>query len=146
MSKAMAYELGFLITPGLDKKQIEEVFKKIEGLVSETGNIKRTETPKKISLAYPIQKKRDGFLAAFVFEAEPKKIGALKEKVEKTPEIVRFLVVRKEVIREEKEETFSLSDKKATSETTKKEKTPSPAQEKVELEEIEKGLDKILES
>lgn len=122
---------------------MEGVFQKIEKLVSETSQVKHSETPKKIKLSYPIQKKAEAFLATLEFQTEPKMIKDLKQKTEKIPEIMRFLLIKKELPKKE-EAPEAKPGKPKTKKPLKEKERVSPTQ-KVALEEIEKELEEVLD-
>jgi ribosomal protein S6 len=126
------YELTYLISPELSQPEIEKLSKELDSLISKVGKIIKSEAPKKIRLAYPIQKKEEAFLATFEFETPPQEIETLKKEFEKESKILRFLLVKKKEIKKE-----FVKPKKIKEEKLKPEK-------KVELKEIEEKLEKIL--
>lgn len=127
----MLYELTYLISPEIKEEELKNLSQKINSLVLKTGKIVKSESPKKINLAYPIQKKEEAFLVTFEFLSEPQKIEDLKKEFEKEKKVLRFLLVKKKGI-----------EKIKKPKEIKKEK-PRP-EKKVELKEIEEKLDKIL--
>lgn len=131
------YELTYLISPELNEKEIAELSQKIEKLITETGKVKKSEPPKAVRLSYAIQKKRNAFLATLEFQTEPQNIEKLKKNLEKITEVLRFLLIKKEVSKKEKE-----PETKAKK-VMKKQK--APVKQKVELKKIEKDLEKILD-
>lgn len=127
------YELTFLISPELKESELKDFSQKIDSLISKEGKITKSEEPKKINLAYPIQKKNEAFLAISEFSAEADKIESLKKKLGGEKEILRFLLIKKKRV--------------------EKKLKPAPAivsagkpipEKKVELKEIEEKLEKIL--
>ena len=134
------YELTYLISPELNEGELKDFSQKIDSLVSKTGKITKSESPRKITLAYPVQKKGEAFLATFEFQALPQEAENLKKELEKEKDILRFLLVKKRGP-EKIKERLRPAPVKAPS---VKEEKPRPSK-KVELKEIEEKLEKILE-
>lgn len=125
------YELTYLISPELKEQELKDFSQKVDSLISKNGKILKSESPKKINLAYPIQKRGGAFLASFEFHSEPEKIESLKKELEKEKEILRFLLIKKKGI-----------EKIKKPEKIKEEK-PIP-EKKVELKEIEEKLKELI--
>ncbi len=131
------YQLTFLLSPELDEKKLEDFSEKFGEMLRKEVKVSQSEAPKKVKLSYPILKKQDAFLACFEFQAEAQKIEELKTKIKKQPEILRFLLIKKEKTLEKKERKPKA--RKAF------ERKKVPVTEKVELKKIEKDLEKILD-
>lgn len=125
------YELTYLISPELKEGELGDFSQKIDSLISKNGKIIKSESPKRINLAYPIQKKEAASLATFEFHSSPQKIEGLKKEFEKEKKILRFLLVKRKGIERIRK------PKKIKEEKLMPEK-------KVELKEIEEKLEKIL--
>ncbi len=131
------YQLTCLVSTETNEQKLAELGEFLKNLTQASQN---TEA-KKISLAYPIKNQKDVFLVNLLFESVPEKIIEIKEKLEKMPEIIRFLLIRKlkpslRKVRVKKE-IIEKEDKKP-----EKKKTKKPA--KADLEKIEEDLEKIL--
>lgn len=133
------YELTYLISPELNEEEIKDFSQKIDSLVSKTGKIAKSESPRKITLAYPIQKKGEAFLATFEFQSLPQEAENLKKELEKEKNILRFLLIKKRGVEKIKKR---LRPAPTIVSADKKEK-PKPVK-KVELKEIEKKLEEVL--
>ncbi|MCD6500441.1 30S ribosomal protein S6 [bacterium] len=125
------YELTYLISPELNEGELKDFSRKINSLISKTGKISKSESPKKITLAYPIQKKREAFLGSSEFSVESQKIENLKKELEKEKQILRFLLIKKKGI-----------ERTEKPQKTKEEK--SKPTKKAEIKEIEEKLEEIL--
>ena len=125
------YELTYLISPELNPQELKDFSQKVDSLISKFGKVIKSEQPKKIKLAYPIQKKEEAFLTTFEFEAEPEKADNLKKELQNESKIMRFLLIKKKKI------------EKAKKELKPKKEKPEP-EKKVELKEIEEKLERIL--
>lgn len=137
------YELTYLISPELKTPELEDFSQKIDSLVSKVGKITKPEGPRKISLAYPVQKKGEAFLATFEFSAEPPEAESLKKELAKEKDILRFLLVKKRGTKEIKERLKPAPLPAPAKASAGKEEKPRPVK-KVELKEIEEKLEKIL--
>ncbi len=134
------YELTYLITPDLDEKAAGEIQEKTKTLL---GASMVPVVFKKIKLAYPIDKKIDAFLVSVDFHQEPGKIPEISKEIEKMPEIIRFLLIKKEIEKPKKAKKPKAEKKEPiTEEKPKKTKE----EKKKDMDTLEKDLDKILES
>lgn len=158
------YELAFLISGQLDETQAQDLAKKIEKTLGDSGVIVSSTEPKKIKLAYLIKKQQEGFLVSIDFTAEPKFILLLSKEMEKETNVLRFLMIKKSAKKpepmvkelEEKKEVITEKAKKPASVETMagKGKTKKPASappearttagKEEDLKKIEEDLDKIL--
>jgi ribosomal protein S6 len=124
------YEIAFLIDPKISEKEAEEVQQKIENMIQDIGGIFwfREKIVKK-NLAYPIKKQFEAYLASVQFFLKPQKIKEVEKKLKKESQILRYLIVTRQMKKGEVQ--------KATGAERK--------EEKVELEKLEKKLEEILE-
>ncbi len=133
------YTLTCLITSELDEKGIEELVEKLKGLTGAINEIK----PKRIRLAYPIEKKTEAFLLSLSFAMEPDKITELKKELEKITLVIRFLLLKQAIVKKAKERKPLL--KTASAQPVVEKATARKEKKKVALEDIEKDLEKILD-
>jgi len=139
------YELTYLISPELKEEELKDFSQKIGSLISKVGKNGKSEAPKRITLAYPIQKKRGAFLATFEFSAEPKEAENLKKELAKEKQILRFLLIKKRGLEEIKEKLKPAFAKAPASTKVSAGKEKPIPEKKVELKEIEEKLEKILD-
>ena len=135
------YELTYLITPDLDEKAAVVIQEKTKALLGESI------VPvvfKKIKLAYPINKKIEAFLVSVNFTGEPTKIPEINKTIDKIPEIIRFLLIKKEIEKPKKERKPRI-EKQEEEEITKVIKPKLTKEEKkTDMDALEKDLAKIL--
>ena len=145
------YELTYLISPELSEKEAIKFGKKIEELVKKNGQVVKSTLPRKISLAYPVQKKKEAFLVTLELKKEPSEIENLKKEIEKEKNVLRFLLIKKKKIKTETEKPKEIKEKLpedflpagVSVETgTKKE----AKQRKSQIKENEEKLDAILKT
>lgn len=107
------YELGYLILPSIPEDKLEDVTSLIRKvIITQDGLEIDAESPLKQDLAYSMSKTigasryvvSDAYLGWIKFEAEPAKILAIKDGVEKIGEVLRFLLIKAP-----RETTFTLA-------------------------------------
>lgn len=156
MEKGIFYELTYLISPDLNETEAREIQRKaVEEIVSQEGKILITLEPQKIGLCYPVEKKREAYLATIEFELKPQPIVTLQQKIKEMKQIIRFLLIKRRRFAEKK----TAVEKPITDELKIKPETeavkPRPAkkekavktkkEEKVDLDKIEEELEKVLD-
>lgn len=86
------YETVFILTPVLSEQQTKDAVEKYTNLItSNGGEIVNLENMGLRSLAYPIQKKSNGFYVLVEFRAEPAFIKNLEIEYKRDERIIRFL-------------------------------------------------------
>lgn len=86
------YETVFILTPVLSEQQTKDAVEKYTNLItSNGGEIVNLENMGLRSLAYPIQKKSNGFYVLVEFRAEPAFIKTLEIEYKRDERIIRFL-------------------------------------------------------
>ncbi len=127
---ASVYELGYLILPSIPEDKLEDVASLIRKvIVAQDGLEIDAEAPLKQDLAYSMSKTigasryvvSDAYLGWIKFEAEPAKVLAIKEGVEKIGEVLRFLLIKAP-----RETTFTLA-KAAKAREVVVEERPEPS-------------------
>jgi len=150
------YELNYFLSGKLSPEEIQGASLKVESLIQEQGGVLTSERKsKQVNLGQEIKGNKKAVLANTKFQIEPEKIKVLKEQLKKTSEVLRFMVIIKPIIKIRPErkrlkvvtkptEEKAPTEIKAESEVEKEEEKPKK-EKKVELEQIEKKLDEILE-
>lgn len=150
------YELTYLITPKKTSDETEKFNKKIISLLKEAGaTLYKMNDPKKRKLAYKINNFGEAYLASIDLDIGSEKIKIIEEKLKRESDILRFLIISKDKLEEEKEEKgmnkkIKDTDKEKDKEKVKKEKVKkekdkkSKKEDKVKLNEIDKKIDEIL--
>ena len=65
------YELMFIINPALEDAKKDEVVETVKGIIAESGEVTNTDVWGLRKLAYPIQKKTEGYYVVMQFNAAP---------------------------------------------------------------------------
>ncbi len=140
----MIYELTYLITPELTDEEAEKLQKSLLEEIKTLGaSIKKIEEPKRRELAYPIEKQNAAYLASLDFTSDKKCVISIKEKLDKSDKILRYLLItKKEMKEEEKKERIKPREKPKKEEEPKR--RSSKKSKKVKLKEIDDKIEDIL--
>ena len=125
------YEIGYILDPDLSGKDLLDTFELLKKIIKEKlkGNILELQKPKRINLAYPIQKKEKGYFGYFVFESSSKEIIELKENLKYQKPILRYLLIKRNRKEFEKKELSYPKERR---------------KEKFDEERLEKRLEEII--
>lgn len=86
------YETVFILTPVLSDQQTKDAVEKYLNMITgQGGQIIHMENMGLKQLAYPIQKKSNGFYVLIEFAAEPSLIKPLEIEYKRDERIIRFL-------------------------------------------------------
>ncbi len=130
------YELTCLISSKISEEEAKKIQEKTTSFIQENGGILIHEkSPEVKRLAYPVQKEPVAFLIIMEFQLAAEKIAPLEKNLKSEKEILRYLLVIKPALKKTK-----------AIRSIKRAKAEKPTEErKVELKEIEKKLDELLE-
>lgn len=165
------YEILITLPGTLDDNEVKSGMEEIKSLLGGYNADLKVEDLGKIRLAYPIKQIRYGYFYTVIIEVEPQQITEISEKFRLRNDLLRFIIsvhdpkakpvasvaVKKEepkkAVSEEKttvkpvEETVEETKKEEVVEKTEEKPKEEPKKEKtVDLEDIDKKLDEILES
>ncbi len=102
-SNPQIYEVGYLLVPDLPEEEVAREYSALkDAIVKEGAELISDEMPKKIPLAYSIEKvlanARHKFSAAYFgwvkFAVDREKISELKKKFDDNPKLIRFLLLK----------------------------------------------------
>lgn len=125
------YELTYLASPTFTHEEVINFHEKIKSHISKEKGVTSTEQePIKKTLAYPVKKHSQAYLASIDFEIDIENISKIKDIIKKENNILRYILTKKSKKQENEEAT------------TKKRRSLKP--EKAMLEDIEQKLDEII--
>ena len=125
------YEITYLLVPSLTTIEANALHEEVKKNIKENKGVLGSEqNPTKKTLAYPIGKETEGYLASIDFEAEKEDVAKIKDTVRKEKGILRHLVVGKQVSRRLERERPA--------------RRRSLKPEKAKLQEIDAKIDEIL--
>ncbi len=90
------YESVIIINPSIEEQAIKDLVSKFTDLINQNGKVESVDERGTQKLAYPIQKKEEGYYVVINFEAKPDSIDELERNYRIEDNIMKFIVVRKE--------------------------------------------------
>mgnify|MGYP002868965531 CR=1 FL=1 len=90
------YELMFVIDPVLDDEKKEAVIETVKGIIAASGEVAETDIWGLRKLAYPIQKKSEGYYVVMQFAATPDLPKELDRRLRISDNVIRHIIVSKD--------------------------------------------------
>jgi ribosomal protein S6 len=133
------YELAYLISPLLTEEEAKTFQNQISALIQTEGGILGESMIVRRLLAYPIKGQTQAYFAVLDFQLNVEKLQGVEKKIKEEKQILRHLLLigKKPRIVSRPEGVIPIS--------RKEEKTATKKEKKVELLEIEKKLEEILD-
>jgi small subunit ribosomal protein S6 len=133
------YELTFIASPNLSEEDLKNLITELKNTITSKlgGNITKDFFSKKIALAYPIKKIKQGFLVSVDFELEKGKAESFKNAVKSSSQIIRHLIITKHPPKIAPLKAKPLKPKMIK---------PKIPKEKIKMEDIDKQIEEILEA
>ena len=137
-----SYELTYLIPPDLSEEKIWGFQEKINSLIQEEkGVLGEINEPARKKMAYLVKNKGWVCLVTSNFYLDPEKLGNLEKKLKSESQILRYMILTKPP---KTSKTVISRGRKLPLIKPKKRPIPKP-EAKVELKEIDKKIEEILE-
>lgn len=89
------YEVMFVIDPILEDDKKDEVIETVKGIIATDGTVGKVDVWGMRKLAYPIQKKNDGYYVVVEFEANPTLPKELDRRLKISDAIMRHIIINK---------------------------------------------------
>ena len=106
-----SYECIFIINPELEAEEISAVVEKYSSLVTTNGGeITKVDEWGRRRLAYEIQKRRDGYYVLMEYKGAADFVAELERVMLIDENIMKFLVTRKEEVKEAAAETETAAE------------------------------------
>lgn len=90
------YELLLIITPDYDESEAETLTNQVKGIIENGGTLLKVDPWGKKRLAYPIQKRSEGYYVLYIFESTPGFVAELNQSLRVIETILRYMVVQYE--------------------------------------------------
>lgn len=90
------YELMFIIDPALEEEQKAELVEKVKGIIAEDGEVGEVDVWGMRKLAYPIQKKMEGYYVVVEFKANPTLPKELDRRLRISDAVMRHIIINKD--------------------------------------------------
>ena len=87
------YELMFIVEPSLDDAKKDEVVEAVKAIIAEAGEVLDTDVWGMRKLAYPIQKKTEGYYVVMQFNAEPELPKELDRRLRISDHCIRHIIL-----------------------------------------------------
>jgi small subunit ribosomal protein S6 len=88
------YEVMYIIRPDVEQENVQAIVDKFNGIISNGGEVTKTDVIGKRRLAYEINKLRDGYFVLVHFNATTEVVNELDRIMKITDEVIRSLIVR----------------------------------------------------
>lgn len=90
------YEVMFIIDADLEDAKKEAAIETVKGIIAEGGEVGQVDVWGLRKLAYPINKKNDGYYVVISFQANPELPKELDRRLRNSENIVRHIIVNKD--------------------------------------------------
>jgi len=87
------YELMFIIDPALEDSVKEQTVDSVKRIIADNGEITKADVWGTKKLAYPIQKKNEGYYAVVVFTANGDFPKELDRRLKISDSVIRHMIV-----------------------------------------------------
>ena len=90
------YEVMFIIDPALEDDAKEATIEAVKGIIAAEGEVGNTDVWGMRKLAYPIQKKSEGYYVVIEFKAQPTLPKELDRRLKISDNVIRHMIVNKD--------------------------------------------------
>jgi small subunit ribosomal protein S6 len=90
------YEVMFILDPTLSEEEKKAAIEKVQGVISEHGELGDTDVWGLRKLVYPIQKKNEGYYVVTEFKADTEFPKELDRRIKISDKIIRHMIVNKD--------------------------------------------------
>lgn len=156
---AQHYEMLFIVPNKFTEEEALGILEKTKGIITDNGGqITYEEKWGKKKMAYPIDNNNHGYYYVVEFDSERSQVARMENLIKMSSDVLRHMIVSKKVeSEEEKESKKKIAEKIAAKNLEKKEeeekeeaeedvKEKKEEKKKVDLEDLDDKLDKILDT
>lgn len=90
------YEVMFIIDPMLDDEKKDAAVERVKSVIAAEGEVGNVDVWGLRKLAYPIQKKNEGYYVVIDFKAEPTLPAELDRRLKISEDFMRHIIVNKD--------------------------------------------------
>ena len=90
------YEVMFIVDPALEDEKKEETVETVKSIISAEGEVSKVDVWGMRKLAYPIQKKNEGYYVVMEFNASETLPKELDRRLKISDNVMRHLIINKE--------------------------------------------------
>lgn len=88
------YEVMYIIHPEVEQENVQALVEKFNGIISNGGEVTKTDVIGKRRLAYEINKLRDGYFVLVNFTATTEVVNELDRNMKISDSVIRSMIVR----------------------------------------------------
>lgn len=92
----LKYEVMVILDAALEEAQKESTIEAVKGIIAQDGEVSHVDVWGTRKLAYPIQKKREGYYAVIEFTASPELPKELDRRLKISENVMRHMIVKKD--------------------------------------------------
>ncbi|MGN0659394.1 MAG: 30S ribosomal protein S6 [Emergencia sp.] len=90
------YEVMFIINPTLEEEKREAAIEKIKAVIAADGEVEKVDAWGMRKLAYPIEKKNEGYYVVIEFSASPELPKELDRRLRISDDVMRHIIINKD--------------------------------------------------
>lgn len=90
------YEVMLILDPALEDDKKDATVETVKGIIAAEGEVGNVDTWGMRKLAYPIQKKSEGYYVVIEFKAEPTLPKELDRRLKISDNVIRHMIVNKD--------------------------------------------------
>ena len=90
------YEITFIVNSVLDDAKREETIETVKEIISKDGSVEKVDVWGMRKLAYPIQKREEGYYVVLEFKAAPTLPKELDRRLRIMDGVVRHIIINKD--------------------------------------------------
>lgn len=90
------YEVMLILDPALEDDKKDATVETVKGIIEAEGEIGNVDTWGMRKLAYPIQKKSEGYYVVIEFKAQPTLPKELDRRLKISDNVIRHMIVNKD--------------------------------------------------
>lgn len=94
--KMKKYEVMFIIDPTLEDAQKDATVETVKGIIAAEGEVENVDVWGMRKLAYPIQKKNEGYYVVIEFSADTELPKELDRRLRISDNVIRHMIISKE--------------------------------------------------
>ncbi|WP_409343659.1 30S ribosomal protein S6 [Paenibacillus sp. MBLB4367] len=88
------YEIMYIIRTDIEAEAVQSTIEKFQGIITNGGEVTKSDVMGKRRLAYEINKLRDGHYVLVHFNGTPEVVAELERVMKISDEIIRYLIVK----------------------------------------------------
>jgi len=90
------YEVMFIIDPALEEAKKEATVEKVKDIIAADGEVSKVDVWGMRKLAYPIQKKNEGYYVVIEFAASTELPKELDRRLRISDDVMRHIIINKD--------------------------------------------------